>query len=119
MKLSLRFCSILLILLYLVLPLKGHAAGGLSLTGFDPAVSASSDVPCDQCPCGDERENDCCGAAVCGCAFHSPPEQVTLLRYNPDSETLAYSDPSWSLPQVYPSIDVPPQNSFIRDLAIV
>ncbi len=114
MNFTIRHSAVLILILYLCIPVAGFGYADISpADAVELRVSGgiSQELPCDQCPCGDEQDSDCCGAALCSCAFHSPPEQTLRIRYAPVVVPLRPTDTFWVLPQVYLPIFVPPQNA--------
>jgi hypothetical protein len=107
------FIAIILIVIYLSLPttILAHAAAQESTapTGQSPA-GITTNTPCDHCPCSENQGSDCCDTTFCNCACHAPLSQGVLLKYAPVIASQNFAEPSWSFPQVYRTIFVPPQN---------
>lgn len=102
----------LLILIYLILftfSLVGAAtceAGSAS-----PQLSGSTvSEPVDGCPCSGESGSGCCDTICCSCSCHVPPGHSLRIIYAPTVMVQSFHEPSWSLPLVYRTIYVPPQN---------
>jgi len=112
MNLALRHMSLLLLILYLLVPVLGfaHVDGPDVRAGDSRSIGAIAGSPCDGCPCSDGQGPRCCDAGFCCCAFHFPPLQGVQLRYDPVVITAPHAESFWMLPQVYLSIFVPPQN---------
>jgi hypothetical protein len=102
-----------LIAIYLVLPATALAKSG-TMEGGVPSVQTVSAMttssPCNDCPCSDEKDSSCCDSAFCCCACHAPLSQGFQLAYAPVVAIQGFREPAWSLPQVFLSIFVPPQN---------
>jgi len=105
--------STILIVLYLALPATSYARA-VAQDGSAPrdrtVWSTTSTAPCDTCPCSDGQGSDCCDSIFCSCACHAPLSQTLRLVYAPEFVILNFREPVWSLPQVFLSIFVPPQN---------
>lgn len=105
--------SALVLVLYLLIPAQSlvHAAAiGAETTTTQSEVSTSADSSCPACPCSDEQGSDCCDSTFCTCSFHTPTTEHLYQNYSPMVTINRLLDPHWSLPQVYGSIFVPPQN---------
>jgi hypothetical protein len=109
-------CTIatLLIVIYLALPATvfAHAASLEFVLTSEATYSAEATVPCDDSPCSDGQKSDCCDTAFCICECHAPVGQNLRLNYTPVIASQNFWEKSWSLPQVYRPIFVPPQNLF-------
>ncbi|MDD2900555.1 MAG: hypothetical protein PHI31_17825 [Desulfuromonadaceae bacterium] len=105
--------TFVLIVAYLAVPATGLARAA-TLDSASVVVLGSGDAttsaPCDTCPCSDEQGDTCCDTTFCSCAYHAPLNCHLHLTYAPIVATQHFQEPSWSLPQVYSSIFVPPQN---------
>jgi len=104
----------ILMFLYLFLPVQNNVHGAV----FDAEISGlqiSSDmpvkVPCNDCPCSDEHDSDCCDTTSCNCLCHAPLVQSIRFVYFPVVTALLQLEPHWSLPHVYFPIFVPPQST--------
>jgi hypothetical protein len=114
---SARICkhifATILIVIYLTVPVS-NLAFGANLEKTPPAVQALAEIaataPCDDCPCSDGPGSTCCDTSFCTCACHAPLSQSLQLVYAPVIVLQRFLEPSWSLPQVFRSIYVPPQN---------
>lgn len=103
----------ILIALYLGVPatLSAHAASpGDGVPAVQANQSTSAAAPGDGCPCSGDRETDCCDASSCSCACHAPLGHGWRIPYAPFIATQRFCEPFRSLPQVYRTIFVPPQN---------
>jgi hypothetical protein len=105
--------AIVLIVIYLALPATSFASAILD-AGLPSAQAAYSTAPttapCDNCPCSGGQDSDCCDTTFCDCSCHAPLGQGLKLTYAPVIVIQSFPEPSWSLPQSYRSIFVPPQN---------
>jgi hypothetical protein len=102
-----------LIVIYLALPATNFAYATNQEGGVPSAqavCSVMAAAPCDDCPCSDGHGSDCCDSTFCSCACHAPLGQGIQLVYAPVIDTQSFREPTWSLPQVYRPIFVPPQN---------
>jgi hypothetical protein len=102
-----------LIVIYLALPatnLAYAATQEASAPSAEEAYSSTTTAPCDSCPCSDGQGSDCCDTAFCSCACHAPLSQGLRLVYAPVIVIHRFREPTSSLPQVFISIFVPPQN---------
>lgn len=97
-----------LIVLYLAFPAASLACAVSPETGVSSARSFIA--PGDTCPCSDGQSSECCDMTFCTCACHIPLGQGTRLVYAPVIYTQSFREHFWSLPQVFLSIFVPPQN---------
>lgn len=105
--------SALLLALYLLLPAQGmvHAAVSVSDNSVVQSDHAkTSDSSCPDCPCNDGRDSGCCDSSFCSCSYHAPTSAHLQQIYAPMITVDRLHEPHWSLPQVYGSIYVPPQN---------
>lgn len=109
--------STLLIVIYLALPATNFAYAATQVEGVSSvqalpqmACSTAATDHCDDCPCSDGQDSGCCDSTFCNCACHAPLGQCIQLVYAPEIAAQSFLDPSWSLPQVYRPIFVPPQN---------
>jgi len=102
----------LLIVIYLALPATvfAHAAGLEIVSTSEAIYSAGATLPCDDSPCPDRQDSDCCDTAFCLCECHAPLGQNLRLDYAPVIAVQNVLEKAWSLPQVYRPIFVPPQN---------
>lgn len=103
----------ILIVMYLALPttLFAHIASmEVGDDSLQATASSSTIAPCDNCPCSDGQGSECCDSTFCNCACHAPLGQDLRLTYAPVIATQNFREPSWSFPQVYRTIFVPPQN---------
>jgi len=113
MHFALRHMSVLLLVLYLIVPVMGFAHVGKDVRATDnQSIGGVAGSLCDSCPCSDEQGSRCCDADFCCCAFHCPPVQGIQARYAPVVIVARHGESFWVLPQVYFSIVVPPQNQF-------
>jgi hypothetical protein len=100
-----------LIVIYLALPATNLAyAATQEATSTQEAYSSTTTAPCDSCPCSDGQGSDCCDTTFCSCACHAPLSQSLRLVYAPMIVIHRFREPTSSLPQVFLSIFVPPQN---------
>jgi hypothetical protein len=112
--LNLRYLfSIMLIVIYMTLPATGLATAvaldaGLLHSGQE--YSSQTTMPSDNCPCSDEDGSGCCETLFCSCECHAPLGRGLHLIYSPVIARQAIGERPWSLPQVYRTIVVPPQN---------
>ena len=105
--------AIILIVIYLALPATGFARAVIQESGgtsTEMAGGTATAAPCDSCPCSDGQGSDCCDTTFCNCACHAPLSHGLQLTYAPLVVIRNYPELSWSLPRVYRSIFVPPQN---------
>ena len=105
--------STLLIVIYLALPATNLAYAATQEEGVSSAQAVCSTATtdlCDDCPCSDGQGSDCCDSIFCNCACHAPLGQCIQLVYAPEIAAQSFRESSWSLPQVYRPIFVPPQN---------
>jgi hypothetical protein len=102
-----------LIVIYLALPATNLAHAAALEAGEFPtrtACSSTTASPGDSCPCTDGKMSDCCDAAFCSCVCHAPLGHGLRLVYAPVVVVQSFREPTGSLPQVFLSIFVPPQN---------
>lgn len=102
-----------LIVICLALPttIFAHAATlEKAASGVQTLSGMAATAPCDDCPCSDGQGSDCCDTCFCSCACHAPLSHGLRLIYAPEIVSQSFREPSWSLPTVYRSIFVPPQN---------
>jgi hypothetical protein len=103
----------ILIVICLVLPSANFASTATLEAGL-PSVQLDCGTmttePCGTCPCSDGQGSDCCDTTSCTCQCHAPVSQYLQLAYVPVVATQGFREPSWSLPEVYSHIFVPPQN---------
>jgi hypothetical protein len=102
--------AIVVIALYLLLPVKVFAccdAPGVCKAGAQ-IVRASGEAPCGS-PCSGTPHADCCESSCC-CPCHAPLGQRVTVAYTPMVTFRRCLEIRGKLPQVYPSIYVPPQN---------
>ncbi|MDD2853461.1 MAG: hypothetical protein PHY09_16365 [Desulfuromonadaceae bacterium] len=106
--------AILLIIIYLAIPVASHAVAAMpDAHGNSPHAVSGALLPLspDTCPCSDNGGHVCCDAS-CGCCVCSAPlGQCLQLKYAPIIVTQLFPEFFWSLPQVYLTIFVPPQNA--------
>jgi hypothetical protein len=105
--------AVFLILMYLGLPAAVTArtiSPEAGLAAQQTVADTSTTSPCDTCPCSDGHDADCCDTTGCSCACHAPLGQGVRLAYAPVVAVQSFPEPFWSLPQVYRTIFVPPQN---------
>ncbi len=86
------------------------AAGEGDSTQIQSDCSMAVAAPCGGCPCTDGQGSDCCGSSFCSCECHAPLSRDHRIVYAPVIVTQGFREPTGSLPQVYLSIFVPPQN---------
>lgn len=108
-----RAVAVFLLVLYLLVPVlaAAHAdnmAGDDSAVGY--AASTLDKAPCGDCPCSGEQSGQCCDAPFCWCACHASLAGGLQLTYHPVVARLSVLELSFSFPQVYRTIFVPPQN---------
>lgn len=105
--------ALCMLIVYLVLP--GVVFSQSFSRDSGSPVPCSSQNPADpvpgDCPCSDSQNSDCCDTTSCNCSCHAPISQGLLISYNPMVAVLGFGEPSCSIPLVYPSIFVPPQNA--------
>lgn len=103
----------LLIMVYLALPAT-NLAYSATINGDDLSnkvfYSTTTNAPCDNCPCSDGQGSDCCDTTFCNCSCHAPLGNGLRLKYTPMIATQSIHEKYWSLPQIFFSIFVPPQN---------
>jgi hypothetical protein len=102
-----------LIVIYLALPATNFAHAATQEGSVAPAQAACSSTataPCGSCPCSDEQSSGCCDTFFCNCACHAPLSHGLRLVYAPVIVTQSFREPTGSLPHVFLSIFVPPQN---------
>jgi hypothetical protein len=101
-----------LIGIYLAMPTTIFARAISMETGVSTAQASYSTAtaPCDDCPCSDGQNSDCCDTTFCSCACHAPLGHGLQLTYAPLLVIHNFREQSWSLPHVYLPIFVPPQN---------
>lgn len=105
--------AIVLIVVYLFLPASTlvHAATfEPDSAAFQVNYSQATADPCDRCPCSDEQGQHCCDTFFCNCECHAPLGRGMQVIYAPSIAAYSFREPSWSLPQVFLAIFVPPQN---------
>jgi hypothetical protein len=107
------FFSVVLIVIYMALPATGLATAvaldsGLLNSGQE--YSSQTTIPSDNCPCSDEGGSGCCETLFCSCECHAPLDRGLQLIYAPVIACQVVCELPWSLPQVYRTIVVPPQN---------
>ena len=102
----------LLIVIYLALPatIFAHVAALEANLASEATYGTTTAAPCDNCPCSDREDSDCCDTTFCLCECHAPIGQGLSLTYSPMIATQSFKEPSWSLPQIFRPIFVPPQN---------
>ena len=110
--------SALLIVSYLCGPLYAFSAiygdipqGSALKVSHGSDTSPSSDR---NPPCHEEGSGGCCGADICQCSCHAPNTCKIKCPYSPAVVALRFHEPRRSLPKVYLSIFVPPQNSYLQ-----
>ncbi|MDD2366487.1 MAG: hypothetical protein PHN84_10020 [Desulfuromonadaceae bacterium] len=106
--------AILLIATYLTLSATSFAfaatggSGEISRQTYygteTPATNGSS-------PCSHEENTNCCDTTFCNCGCHAPIASGMILKYAPLILLQSIREQSCTLPKVYLSIFVPPQNS--------
>ena len=102
-----------LIVIYLALPATSFAravAQEESAPQAQTILSTTGTAPTDSCPCSGDEGSGCCDTIFCSCACHAPLSQTLRLVYAPVIVTHSFREPTGSLPQVFLSIFVPPQN---------
>jgi hypothetical protein len=105
--------AVLLIVIYMALPstLFAHSSSMEDdATALPSSAFSTSTSPCDSCPCSGEHHSDCCDTTSGNCVCHAPLGQGFQLAYTPMIAIRNFRESSWSLPQVYHTIFVPPQN---------
>lgn len=105
--------STLLIVLYLALPATNFAYAATQEEGVSSVLATCSTAAtdlCDDSPCSDGQGSGCCDSTSCNCACHAPLGRCIQLVYAPDIAAQSFQEQSWSLPQVFRPIFVPPQN---------
>jgi len=100
----------LLILICLAMPSTDLANGVILEKASSVVQVIAGTAPCDDCPCSDDHGAGCCDVTFCNCECHAPLGQALRLPYAPVVACQNILEPSWSLPQVYRPIFVPPQN---------
>jgi hypothetical protein len=103
----------LLIVLYLLLPVQGlvHAGVVAEKSGTELAsCSGSRCTPADTAPCSGVPASDCCDTPFCSCACHAPLMRQIRLAYAPIVLIFRPCEPRRTMPLVYQTIFVPPQN---------
>jgi hypothetical protein len=102
-----------LIVIYLALPATIFAQA-VTLEGDSSsakaAYSSTGAAPCNSCPCSGGQSSDCCDTVFCTCECQAPLGQGLQLTYAPMIASQNFPEPSWSFPQIYHPIFVPPQN---------
>lgn len=106
------FISAVLICIYLAMPttILAHAASMETDASTAQTLSGTATTPDDNGPCSDGQSSDCCDTIFCNCACHAPLGHGLQLTYAPLLIIHNFREHSWSLPQVYLPIFVPPQN---------
>lgn len=102
----------LALIVYLFLPAQGVVHACVQNTAIQDSrttYTTAPDSPCDECPCSGEQDSDCCDTTSCPCSCHTPLTRH-MHTYAPIVIVQRFAEPHWSLPQVYLSIFVPPQN---------
>jgi hypothetical protein len=103
----------IMIVIYLALPATNIAHGAALdkvMSGVQTLSAMTSSVPCDDCPCSDGHGSDCCDSTFCSCECQAPLGCGLRLNYAPVIAIQNFPEPSWSLPEVYRPIFVPPQS---------
>jgi hypothetical protein len=116
MHVSLHHISVFLIIIYLCIPVIGHARVDIP-NAEKMNVRSVGEVPgspCEHCPCSDEQGSGCCDTDFCSCGFHTPPVPGVQLCYDPVVIIVRHIESFWKLPQVYFPIFVPPQNQSLE-----
>lgn len=106
----------LMLALYLLLPVRSLSHADMREAAVaDAAVLSivlSSDAsPCGDCPCHQgENGSDCCDTGSHGCSCHTASLSNITDRYAPAIVPTGFTEPLWSILDVYLQIFVPPQN---------
>jgi len=103
--------AIVVIALYLLLPVKAfaHCDAPEACNAGAQVVQTGDEAPCGSCPCSGTQHADCCESACC-CPCHAPFGQRVTVAYTPMVTFQRCPEVHGELPQVYPTIYVPPQN---------
>jgi hypothetical protein len=103
----------LFVVIYLAMPTTNFVGAATTLDlglSSEATCTTTTTAPCNDCPCSDGQGSDCCDANFNTCACHAPLGQGLRFSYAPVVASQNFLELSWSLPQVYRTIFVPPQN---------